>query len=188
MWDRRCLVTTGQASGVLVGHLEGITFIDSRGDGRYLISNGKDQAIKLWDIRKMASDLSQYVTFCIFVCLDLKIVASVFLINWINSAWTTPSHWVKMMLWVQQVLLRASVHWSLIGRVWNLSEIWISYSLFFYGWKSAVTPLTNVASWKNSICVNSLKIKDNSRWIELFDFSILTKSFRKLFRISHWDL
>ncbi|KAH0933581.1 hypothetical protein HID58_010698, partial [Brassica napus] len=43
------------AAGVLVGHLEGVTFIDSRGDGRYFISNGKDQTIKLWDIRKMSS-------------------------------------------------------------------------------------------------------------------------------------
>jgi len=39
-----------------MGHLEGVTFIDSRGDGRYLISNGKDQTIKLWDIRKMSSN------------------------------------------------------------------------------------------------------------------------------------
>ncbi|TQD71122.1 hypothetical protein C1H46_043340 [Malus baccata] len=55
VWDRRCLMTNGQASGVLMGHLEGVTFIDSRGDGRYLISNGKDQTTKLWDIRKMSS-------------------------------------------------------------------------------------------------------------------------------------
>ncbi|KAM1103871.1 LEC14B homolog isoform X5 [Malus sylvestris] len=55
VWDRRCLMTYGQASGVLMGHLEGVTFIDSRGDGRYLISNGKDQTTKLWDIRKMSS-------------------------------------------------------------------------------------------------------------------------------------
>ncbi|KAF5452415.1 hypothetical protein F2P56_027415 [Juglans regia] len=39
-----------------MGHLEGITFLDSRGDERYLISNGKDQTIKLWDIRKMSSN------------------------------------------------------------------------------------------------------------------------------------
>ncbi|CAL9099289.1 unnamed protein product [Musa textilis] len=55
VWDRRCFVTERQAAGVLTGHLEGITFIDSRGDGRYFISNGKDQTIKLWDIRKMSS-------------------------------------------------------------------------------------------------------------------------------------
>ncbi|XP_051118887.1 LEC14B protein-like [Andrographis paniculata] len=55
VWDRRCLRAKGKPAGVLMGHLEGITFIDSRKDGRYLISNGKDQAIKLWDIRKMSS-------------------------------------------------------------------------------------------------------------------------------------
>ncbi|XP_052189607.1 LEC14B homolog isoform X1 [Diospyros lotus] len=59
VWDRRCSVSNGQAAGVLVGHLEGITFIDSRGDGRYFISNGKDQAIKLWDIRKMSSNVTR---------------------------------------------------------------------------------------------------------------------------------
>lgn len=53
--DRRCLITKEQAAGVLTGHLEGITFIDSRGDGRYFITNGKDQTTKLWDIRKMSS-------------------------------------------------------------------------------------------------------------------------------------
>ncbi|EYU43868.1 hypothetical protein ABFS82_07G022200 [Erythranthe guttata] len=58
VWDRRCFVAKGQAAGVLVGHLEGVTFIDTRGDGRYLISNGKDQAIKLWDIRKMSSNVN----------------------------------------------------------------------------------------------------------------------------------
>ncbi|MBA0696582.1 hypothetical protein Goari_003124, partial [Gossypium aridum] len=52
----RCFGTRGKAAGVLIGHLEGITFIDSRGDGRYFISNGKDQTTKLWDIRKMSSN------------------------------------------------------------------------------------------------------------------------------------
>lgn len=56
VWDRRCLNASGQPAGTLIGHLEGITFIDSRGDGRYFISNGKDQTIKLWDIRKMSSN------------------------------------------------------------------------------------------------------------------------------------
>ncbi|GER30184.1 transducin family protein / WD-40 repeat family protein [Striga asiatica] len=58
VWDRRCFASRGQAAGVLIGHLEGITFINSRGDGRYLISNGKDQALKLWDIRKMSSNVN----------------------------------------------------------------------------------------------------------------------------------
>ncbi|KAK4477960.1 hypothetical protein RD792_017225 [Penstemon davidsonii] len=58
VWDRRCFVSRGEAAGVLMGHMEGITFIDTRGDGRYFISNGKDQAIKLWDIRKMSSNVN----------------------------------------------------------------------------------------------------------------------------------
>lgn len=37
--------------GVLAGHMDGITYIDPRGDGRYLITNSKDQTIKLWDVR-----------------------------------------------------------------------------------------------------------------------------------------
>ncbi|KAF4357686.1 hypothetical protein F8388_007222 [Cannabis sativa] len=56
VWDRRCFNANGKPAGVLTGHLEGITFIDTRGDGRYLISNGKDQAIKLWDIRGISSN------------------------------------------------------------------------------------------------------------------------------------
>ncbi|KAI4301315.1 hypothetical protein L6164_034605 [Bauhinia variegata] len=56
VWDRRCLIAKGKPAGVLMGHLEGVTYIDSRGDGRYFISNGKDQTIKLWDIRKMSSN------------------------------------------------------------------------------------------------------------------------------------
>eukprot|EP00250_Pteridium_aquilinum_P004603 c14813_g1_i2 orf=337-2022(+) len=58
VWDRRCLMSKSRPAGMLVGHLEGITFIDSRGDGRYFISNGKDQTIKLWDIRKMSTTTS----------------------------------------------------------------------------------------------------------------------------------
>lgn len=37
--------------GYFTGHVDGITHIDSKMDGRYLISNSKDQSIKLWDIR-----------------------------------------------------------------------------------------------------------------------------------------
>uniref|UniRef100_A0A0D9WCP0 Uncharacterized protein n=1 Tax=Leersia perrieri TaxID=77586 RepID=A0A0D9WCP0_9ORYZ len=56
VWDRRCLAREKPA-GVLTGHLDGITFIDSRGDGRYFISNCKDQTIKLWDVRKMSASI-----------------------------------------------------------------------------------------------------------------------------------
>lgn len=40
-------------AGVFVGHTEGLTYVDSKGDGRYVLSNGKDQTMKLWDLRKM---------------------------------------------------------------------------------------------------------------------------------------
>ncbi|GAA5970636.1 hypothetical protein JCM11641_007379 [Rhodosporidiobolus odoratus] len=55
VWDRRSL-EGGRCSGVLVGHTEGITYVSAKGDGRYVLSNGKDQAAKLWDLRMMTSD------------------------------------------------------------------------------------------------------------------------------------
>ncbi|KAJ3277733.1 hypothetical protein HK104_003017 [Borealophlyctis nickersoniae] len=53
VWDRRSLGRSSLPAGVFVGHTEGITFVASKGDGRYALSNGKDQQMKLWDIRKM---------------------------------------------------------------------------------------------------------------------------------------
>jgi len=38
-----------------MGHTEGVTYVSAKGDGRYIISNGKDQALRLWDLRKMRS-------------------------------------------------------------------------------------------------------------------------------------
>ena len=52
VWDRRSMAG-GREAGCLPGHMEGITFVAAKGDGRYVISNGKDQTLKLWDIRKM---------------------------------------------------------------------------------------------------------------------------------------
>ena len=52
IWDRRSLGDQ-RAAGVFLGHTEGLTYIDSKGDGRYVLSNGKDQTMKLWDLRKM---------------------------------------------------------------------------------------------------------------------------------------
>eukprot|EP00698_Gefionella_okellyi_P011940 TRINITY_DN3189_c0_g1_i1.p1 TRINITY_DN3189_c0_g1~~TRINITY_DN3189_c0_g1_i1.p1 ORF type:complete len:367 (+),score=58.23 TRINITY_DN3189_c0_g1_i1:93-1193(+) len=52
-WDRRVLGGATKPSGVLVGHCDGITCVSSKGDGRYLISNSKDQSMKLWDLRMM---------------------------------------------------------------------------------------------------------------------------------------
>ncbi|KAJ9624018.1 hypothetical protein H2203_005465 [Taxawa tesnikishii (nom. ined.)] len=52
VWDRRSMAD-GQPAGVFLGHTEGLTYIDSKGDGRYVLSNAKDQTMKLWDLRKM---------------------------------------------------------------------------------------------------------------------------------------
>ncbi|KAL3364986.1 hypothetical protein AABB24_010241 [Solanum stoloniferum] len=63
VWDRRCFRAKEKPAGVLMGHVEGVTFLDSRGDGRYFISNSKDQSIKLWDIRKMSSHAARNIWF-----------------------------------------------------------------------------------------------------------------------------
>jgi len=56
IWDRRALRESHPVPvGTLAGHLDGITYIDPRGDGRHLITNSKDQTIKLWDIRNFSS-------------------------------------------------------------------------------------------------------------------------------------
>nr|POE90104.1 lec14b protein [Quercus suber] len=52
VWDRRSL-SSMRPAGMFLGHTEGLTYIDSKGDGRYVISNAKDQTCKLWDLRKM---------------------------------------------------------------------------------------------------------------------------------------
>ncbi|KAL9084705.1 MAG: hypothetical protein Q9165_007953 [Trypethelium subeluteriae] len=54
VWDRRSMAD-GREAGVFMGHTEGITYVDSKGDGRYILSNGKDQTMKLWDLRRMMS-------------------------------------------------------------------------------------------------------------------------------------
>ncbi|KAH6916627.1 WD-repeat-containing protein [Coprinopsis sp. MPI-PUGE-AT-0042] len=55
VWDRRSLASK-KPSGVLMGHTEGITYVSAKGDGRYVISNGKDQTLRLWDLRQMRSN------------------------------------------------------------------------------------------------------------------------------------
>lgn len=54
--DRRSLGATKKPTGVLMGHTEGITYVSAKGDGRYIISNGKDQALRLWDLRKIRTN------------------------------------------------------------------------------------------------------------------------------------
>lgn len=61
IWDRRTLGNSSgnendknqKSVGTLFGHFDGITYIDSKNDGRYFITNSKDQSVKLWDVRKV---------------------------------------------------------------------------------------------------------------------------------------
>ena len=43
------------AVGSFCGHEQGITHVESAGDGRLFCSNGKDQSIRLWDSRRTAT-------------------------------------------------------------------------------------------------------------------------------------
>jgi WD repeat-containing protein 23 len=52
VWDRRSL-SSSTPSGILVGATEGITYTSPKGDGRYIVVNSKDQAARLYDLRKM---------------------------------------------------------------------------------------------------------------------------------------
>eukprot|EP00826_Nyctotherus_ovalis_P053919 TRINITY_DN7038_c0_g1_i1.p1 TRINITY_DN7038_c0_g1~~TRINITY_DN7038_c0_g1_i1.p1 ORF type:complete len:321 (-),score=42.67 TRINITY_DN7038_c0_g1_i1:116-1078(-) len=52
VWDRRTVGQSQKPVGVLIGHQEGITHVASQGDSVHLLSNGKDQVMKYWDIRK----------------------------------------------------------------------------------------------------------------------------------------
>ena len=53
VWDRRTLGRNPKPAGLFVGHTDGMTHLDPKGDGRYLISNCKDHTVKLWDLRNM---------------------------------------------------------------------------------------------------------------------------------------
>lgn len=57
IWDKRLMDGEGLARpvGWLAGHQLGITFIDTMNDGRYLLTQGKDSTICLWDTRKMSN-------------------------------------------------------------------------------------------------------------------------------------
>ncbi|KAJ5780462.1 hypothetical protein N7457_005622 [Penicillium paradoxum] len=68
VWDRRSM-GDGREAGAFMGHTEGLTYVDSKGDGRYVLSNSKDQTMKLWDLRKMMTtadiekiDIANYTT------------------------------------------------------------------------------------------------------------------------------
>lgn len=60
LWDRRTLRRDKKPEGALVGHTEGITYLSSKGDGWYVLSNSKDQTMKLWDLRKSTRPWNKY--------------------------------------------------------------------------------------------------------------------------------
>ncbi|XP_054719649.1 DDB1- and CUL4-associated factor 11-like [Uloborus diversus] len=63
VWDRRTLIELQpKPVGILLGHEDGITYVDSKGDGRHLITNSKDQTIKLWDMRAFSPSSSLEVS------------------------------------------------------------------------------------------------------------------------------
>ena len=62
VWDVRTVGNSSSggsgaagAVGALLGHDAGITHVESGKDGRLVISNGKDNVIKIWDLRRMNS-------------------------------------------------------------------------------------------------------------------------------------
>ncbi|KAK3745060.1 hypothetical protein QZH41_014556, partial [Actinostola sp. cb2023] len=56
VWDRRMLNESGPVPvGVFAGHSDGVTFIHSKNDSHHLITNCKDQTIKLWDLRRFST-------------------------------------------------------------------------------------------------------------------------------------
>ena len=53
-WDAR--MAPRVPIGVFLGHTEGVCHVDSRDDGRHLLSNGKDQTVRVWDLRRAWSN------------------------------------------------------------------------------------------------------------------------------------
>ena len=42
LWDKRALTSNNRPSGAFFGHVEGVTHITSKGDDKFIASNGKD--------------------------------------------------------------------------------------------------------------------------------------------------
>eukprot|EP00171_Calliarthron_tuberculosum_P017287 IDg17287t1 len=62
LWDMRLVPNHDAARKPLarpcstfVGHVEGLAHVSSKNDNRFLLTQGKDQCIKLWDVRKATS-------------------------------------------------------------------------------------------------------------------------------------
>eukprot|EP00331_Platyophrya_macrostoma_P026604 CAMPEP_0176441674 /NCGR_PEP_ID=MMETSP0127-20121128/21348_1 /TAXON_ID=938130 /ORGANISM="Platyophrya macrostoma, Strain WH" /LENGTH=467 /DNA_ID=CAMNT_0017826517 /DNA_START=31 /DNA_END=1434 /DNA_ORIENTATION=+ len=59
LWDTRSM-DNGKPVGIFYGHLSGVTYVSSKEDSRYFVSNSKDQSIKLWDIRRCKTEEKNY--------------------------------------------------------------------------------------------------------------------------------
>ena len=87
LWDKRVLgINNNKAVGKLIGHHSGITYISSRQDELYIASNGKDNMVKLWDIRhKLDQDKKCRVTTIFhdyrFQSLNEEVMQEIQLIN-----------------------------------------------------------------------------------------------------------
>jgi len=55
VWDLRCAVSS-QAVGYLIGHRAGLTHVEGKGDGVMVLTNSKDQSVRMWDLRKMDTE------------------------------------------------------------------------------------------------------------------------------------
>ena len=84
--------------GGLCGHQAGVTCVTPKGDGHHFISNGKDQTMKLWDIRRMLDPKDDKMLkaartpqrcdayrVCVF-CVNLRIIFVFFCVCF--SMWT----------------------------------------------------------------------------------------------------
>ncbi|KAK6027201.1 WD domain, G-beta repeat protein, partial [Ostertagia ostertagi] len=79
VYDRRALGELDyHPVGVFAGHRDGITYIDARGDDRYLLSNSKDQTIKLWDLRRFSNEetVRKNSELCTTAIMGLSVAAS----------------------------------------------------------------------------------------------------------------
>lgn len=59
LWDTRSL-NGNKPAGIFYGHVSGLTYVSSKEDNKYFITNCKDQSIKLWDLRKSTTDRINY--------------------------------------------------------------------------------------------------------------------------------
>ena len=69
IWDLRCPRSSGteyvrpaRPVGCLSGHQRGLTHVESKGDDVMVLTNSKDQSVRIWDIRKMGSTSSKVRT------------------------------------------------------------------------------------------------------------------------------